>query len=420
MNAPSNSNENGRHLDEGQRLGEALHGQVDSMTEAPLSFDDVAAKARGLRRNRRIAAGVGIAAAAAVIVPTAVLAGGGGTDRSENPPVASSSPDASSSASPTPTGPVEGDFDVSDLPTGAAPGIAWSDGLTIHDAGGTVTVTGVDAIQELAPMGDGWVVTTNDSEGNLEAVLVGPDGSAGKHYPLEGGLATSPEGEVVAWAGPDGSVTVVQSDGEETFTMPAIEAPGPYSAVAVTSEDCKEGRTTDAGCSVLVNTNGERAKAWVTTSHGIVDQVGGGILATTAYHGFLAGITEVHEDLTTCSELQDQPGVTRWKTCDFRLLGFAPDSEHLVAAGSIGDGFADGELGILDAAGTPLVHLISTQESFTSALNQVWEDDDHVLVVTYADGEWAVVRIGLDGSMEYAVPPDKGSDMDRPFFLQSR
>ena len=42
-------------------------------------------------------------------------------------------------------------------------------------------------------------------------------------------------------------------------------------------------------------------------------------------------------------------------------------------------------------------------------------------MVTYQAAEWAVVRLGTDGSMEYAVPPraDKG-DMEAPFHLQVR
>ena len=44
-----------------------------------------------------------------------------------------------------------------------------------------------------------------------------------------------------------------------------------------------------------------------------------------------------------------------------------------------------------------------------------------MLVVTYSDGEWAVVRLGVDGSMEYAVPPRRGSsDLRSPFRLQTR
>ena len=67
--------------------------------------------------------------------------------------------------------------------------------------------------------------------------------------------------------------------------------------------------------------------------------------------------------------------------------------------------------------------------SFTAARNgrsatyfdEVWEDATHVLVVTYQAGKWAVVRLGLDGSMEYAVAPRRGSsDVRSPFQLQTR
>jgi hypothetical protein len=409
---------NSTNDDEGRRLRDALHGQVDSMTEAPLSLDDVSSRAHRIRRNRMVAAGVGIAAAVAIIVPAGMMAGGA-FQRSADPDYASGSASPTTSTSPTPAPTT--DFDVADLPTGPAPALAWADGLTIHRADGTtVTARGVDRIDQLAPMGDGWVIATQDGAGNLQVVRLSADGTAGDRYPLDGHLATSPEGQVVAWASPTGEVTVIQSGGAETFTMPPITAAGPYSAIAVSSEDCKEGRTTEAGCSVYVNTVGARSQAWVSTSHGFADRVGGGIRSTTAVHGFLAGITEYHNDMTTCSQLQDAPGVVRWETCDFRLVGFAPNSEHLVAVGSIGDGFGDGELAILDAGGNPLVHLVSTQASFTSSMDQVWEDDTHVLTVTYQDGRWAVVRIGLDGSMEYAVAPVQGSDFDRPFFLQSR
>ena len=63
-------------------------------------------------------------------------------------------------------------------------------------------------------------------------------------------------------------------------------------------------------------------------------------------------------------------------------------------------------MGILDAAdGTVLVDLRSDGQHQTTALKLAWEDDEHALLVTCADGQWAVVRFGLDGTMEYAVPP---------------
>lgn len=407
---------------EGRSVGRVLHDRVDPLNESPLTLEDVSSRARTMRRHRRIAVGVGIVAAAAVVVPLAALAGGG-LSRSSDPGFAtgSPSPNGSVSASPTPTpggGPAP--LDVSALPTGTAPAIDWAGGTTIHHPDGTsAEVPGLGRILQVVPMGAGWIAAVGGEQGELEAVRVSSNGTAGDPTPLDGGLAVSPEGQVVAWAAPDGSVTVVQAQGTETFEMKPINAPGPYSAVAVTSEDCKEGRTTDAGCSVIVNTLGEHPRAYQTTSHGLVDELPGGVLKATAYHGLTAGITEVHDDLTTCSALLDGAAV-RWRTCDFRVLGFSPDTEHLVAVGSVGDGLGDGELAILDATGDPLVHLVSTRQHPTSVVQVAWEDDDHVLAVTWAGGQWAVVRIGLDGSMEYAVAPVAGTDTDRPFALQAR
>jgi len=134
-----------------------------------------------------------------------------------------------------------------------------------------------------------------------------------------------------------------------------------------------------------------------------------------------AGITDVNDDLTTCSAVRDAATLsTQWKTCDHRLLAYSPDAAHLLGVGSIGDGFADGQVAILDASdGTVLVDLRSDEQHQTGALQLTWEDDSHALMVTYADQRWAVVRLGLDGSMEYAVPPRAGSQDARPFFLQS-
>ena len=57
------------------------------------------------------------------------------------------------------------------------------------------------------------MVATDDSQGNLEAVLVDASGAAGDRYPLDGSLATSPEGDVVAWVAPDGTVRAVDDGG---------------------------------------------------------------------------------------------------------------------------------------------------------------------------------------------------------------
>jgi hypothetical protein len=416
-----------RFDDDERALSRALHGKVDQMNDAPLGLGQVQGAARVVRRRRRIAAGAGLAAAAVIVVPTAIIAAGGLDRGVDEPPPATSSatPDPTRSASQTATPQrTTAPLDVADLPTGPAPAIEWSDGRDVHRADGSVAEgvlpTNADGF---APMGPGWIVTSHDESGAAYAQWVPESGvSTAQVYDLDGALATSSEGEVVAWAEPDGGVRVVQSDGEEAYDMRAIDAPGAYSAVAVTTEDCKEGHSSDAGCTVFVNTVGEQAQVWLTSSHGFAERFDEGIRTMTAWtDGAYAGITEVRDDTSTCSAVRDPSTLsTVWDTCDNRLVDFSPGGDHLLGVGSIGDGFGDGQVSILDAAdGTVLVDLRSDEDHQTSVVQMAWEDDSHVLMVTYADGAWAIVRLGLDGSMEYAVPPREGDQFERPFFLQS-
>lgn len=413
-------------------LSRALHRRVDRMHDAPLGLDDVQSRA-GTMRRRRVVIGAGIAAALVVVVPTAIVATGG-FDRSSQDlrpatttPSATEASDPSATASPSPS-PTEASgpatpFDVSGLPTGAPPAIEWRDGRNVHRADGSVAADALpEGVDGFAPMGSGWIVSSRDDQGAIVRFVGGDELTTAQVYDLDGGLATSSDGEVVAWAEPDGGVRVVQRGGEEVYEMTPISAPGPYEAVTVTSADCKEGRTTDAGCTVFVNTVGEQSQAWLTSSHGIAERYDEEVQQLTAWSdGAYAGITDFNDDLTTCSAVRDPSSLsTRWETCDHRLLAFSPDAAHLLGVGSVGDGFADSQVAIVDAAdGTVLVDLRSDEQHQTAALQLAWEDDSHALMVTYAYGRWAVVRLGLDGSMEYAVPPRPGDQFQRPFFLQS-
>ena len=40
-----------------------------------------------------------------------------------------------------------------------------------------------------------------------------------------------------------------------------------------------------------------------------------------------------------------------------------------------------------------------------------------MLASVFQDGRWALVRIASDGSMEYAVPPVAGADVENPYVL---
>jgi hypothetical protein len=104
-----------------------------------------------------------------------------------------------------------------------------------------------------------------------------------------------------------------------------------------------------------------------------------------------------------CSVLADRRGRPRWQTCDHRLLDTSPDGRHL--------------LGMVGPSRYGRVRAVSL---FTRAGDLVaewarppgtrieevrWEDAGHVLAVVHSGAEWSLVRVGTDGSVEYALAP---------------
>jgi hypothetical protein len=113
----------------------------------------------------------------------------------------------------------------------------------------------------------------------------------------------------------------------------------------------------------------------------------------------------------------------RWETCDNQLADISPDNQHVLGTPAYADGFGPQVLDVLGTADGSVARTFAAARDGSSAtyFDEVWEDTEHVLVVTYQDGEWAVVRLGVDGSMEYAVAPRAGSmDIRSPFQLQNR
>ena len=88
------------------QLNRTLREHADGVHGAPLAFDDVRGRATSIRRRRRLASGLGVAAAIAVIVPTAMFATKG-NDSSPQPATALPTVTDTNTPSPTST-PVDG------------------------------------------------------------------------------------------------------------------------------------------------------------------------------------------------------------------------------------------------------------------------------------------------------------------------
>ena len=163
------------------------------------------------------------------------------------------------------------------------------------------------------------------------------------------------------------------------------------------------------------------ARGYYTSSHGIVDRAPKMRLVSTGRGRYLGGITKI-SNTGTCSVMLRRWRAS-WRTCANRFSDISTDNKHVLGLPAYGDGFGPTALDLLKTRDGAVVHSFTPSRRGNSAtyFDEVWEDAGHVLVVTYQEDEWAIVRLGLDGSMEYAVAPRAGSiDTQNPFELQSR
>ena len=167
-------------------LNRTLRKHADGVQGAPLAFDDVRGRATSIRRRRRLASGLGVAAAIAVIVPTAMFATQG-NDSSPQPATALPTITDTNTPSPTSTPTMGSDphgLGVSDLPPGAPPAVPL-----VTDGDYAVASTGEASVR--------WTP---------EGVVVDAGGQTFGPYPSSSGLARNAAGSAVAWATDEGDV----------------------------------------------------------------------------------------------------------------------------------------------------------------------------------------------------------------------
>lgn len=323
-------------------------------------------------------------------------------------------------------------LDVRDLDLGAPPAVAWTERRAgrnvIHGPDGTTTPVPNNVV-ELAPMGSGYVVQTALNRPTTVRWVAADGTPARRAWRTGQGLAVSARGGAVAFAGRAGKVWSIDQEGDRVLRLASVPVTGTARAVAVTGESCKEGEAAGegagegagdpgVGCSIAVN---GAHRAFRTTSHGIVEQVPRLRQVTTGRGRWIGGITSFSE-MGSCSAMMRRQFL-RWTTCDHQLSDIAPDNQHVLGTPAYADGFGPTTLEVLSTEdGTTTRRFTYARDGHSATyFDEVWEDAAHVLVVTYQDGAWAVVRLGVDGSMEYAVAPRPGTvDTRAPFHLQTR
>jgi hypothetical protein len=368
-----------------------------------LDMRQVLDRAGEIRRGRRMRATILMAACVlAIAVPTALVA----TSSHDKPVPPAHSTKVDSSP-----------LTLQGLGRGALPknGYAADGTYTVGDEAIGLGV-GKETIVSVARFDSGVMVATRDEGGDLTAHFVdNQGGSTGLSWPMEGDFAVSDDGSVAAFVEPDGTPVGVL-DGSSVIQFMRTPRGTGFDAVAV-SGTCTGTPDDKDPCAVWVQSSGRKPESWFVTSNASSTARSEYVkLADVRAGDRAAGITKVHDDLSTCSAVEapglDAPG---WRTCGHQMVAFSPDGRHLLAQPD-GDGLGPTSLILYDADnGDVLVELAVADQGYVRQM--VWEDNTHVLATVYQQGQWAIVRIGLDGSREYAVPPVAATDDVTPPFL---
>ena len=399
---------NTNHDELERMLGRQLHDQVDHMGGHPLGLGDVKGRAGRIRRNRRIAAGVGVAAAVAIIAPVAMFVAQGldGAERELDP-------------APSPDAPVEiarTTLTLDGLDRGDAPGVEYftPDGVVLPEGG----LQELDAsYQALVPSeaDDGWIAVEPDRQGiRYFSEDFEPRGGSSK----TDGFATTPDRSWVTWSAPEpgGQTLLVRSTTAmkpgTAWDFPEFPAVMPVGFLAedrvvFQTVDQQDG-SVDAG---IAEPDGS-----VTELPGVV-----GVATASPANGLIAVQTRTNKDASGCFGVVDpdvSTGNPVWETCDHSLGAFSPDGRYVMASSPYGDGFGLTTLDVLDAeTGEMVARFTQAGNTRIDLVMPVWESDGTIVAVA-AEGETqTMVRLGVDGTLEEVVDPVEGVYGDLYFYL---
>jgi hypothetical protein len=272
-----------------------------------------------------------------------------------------------------------------------------------------------------APMGRG-AIGTFGTETGPEVQVVNGSGHVTSSFVTHYGLAVSPDRSIVGWLlGRLNNPHVVEGGGSRTFDLPRI-GHGLAIGTIAGAKTCKEQSPEGGGCTVFVNTAHDHG-VWVSTSHGIVTQVGPMRSVTDVdQRGRVIGRT-ADSGGKPCFAMWKPSGHRLWKTCRSRLTTLSPGGRRVIGTGRFGDLH---RVTLYDDTGHRLASYTAKGDDHISHVT--WEDATHVLAEVFelgasshcpgaCRGHWAVVRLGVDGSAELATPAVKGKIDFRPYLL---
>jgi hypothetical protein len=355
-------------------LRDGLHAEAARTDHVPTPLEQVAWRARSVRRTRRArVAAVSLVAAAAVATPVALTVPGLlADDRDE---------DRASQV-------------FGSLPESYGPTVAWVDGDRYHSADGQTSPLGVTDVQSFVPFRGGLLATLRADlpVGQSRVVTVDPDGSIGSDECGSPRLGLDQEGEVAV------SLTVDECSPRWSGAALAwqdVRSPEPDDDLLAMPTDMMTDPVAVRGDLTFYNAaelDGREPGAYrLVTGLGPPERIPGlgAVVDVTLDGGWVAGTTtdgrEVVADAASGEVRAELPS---------RAMSFSPDGEHVAAVS-----LSDGRLEVLDAATGALV--VAT-DAGTFDGRFAWESDDRLLAVAVDGDHETLVRVDLDGTVSRA------------------
>lgn len=395
------------------RLSRGLHDRAGDLHGAPLDLDEVLRTARGIRRRRQVLAGVAAAVVVAVAVPVGLSATG--STRADRPVApATTSPSGTpttTSASPSPTPDPSGaavPLTVDGARAGAPARVDYLRGRTLVRPDGTTQELPA-SYDSIYPYRGGWVAIQRRA-GATYVVQLDASGGVGSSVPGGDRLAVSADGLEVAWfeSGKPGRMVLGTSNGHSDGDT-SVPVTGRYATPVGFL----------APGSVAYQVDGENPTSWVT-DFGSSTQRLAGVLRVTATNQerALVGVQTSYDSGTGRSCWRagtNRGGDQEGTSCEWTIRSFSVDGAHWVGFPSGTDGLGATGVGILDAGTGDVVAAFERRGTGDAFVNEaVWEDESHVLATLHEGGEWHLVRLGADGTVE-TVDDLPGAAEDCPF-----
>lgn len=292
-------------------------------------------------------------------------------------------------------------IDLTKLEKGEDMTIPYVRGTTLHSPLKTYDLD--KTYHQVLRFSDSTYVVAMNADNPYVGVINAEDPSKFELWDTTGKIVVNEEQDAVLWVGTDGDPYVLRQ-GQEPEPLPGVQ--GSYvTPIALINQDLAYLSVQRADGSMEV---------WTSSAEGGTARVKGIMAASDAYADsdriWVLGATEM-KDGGSCWTVLGEPGDDTWKTCDYSLDDFNTDGSKILAGPAYRDGFGDGEVAILDASDGSV---LAAPELGGGAVivGTAWEGEDTILANVYQDGEWAIVRIHADGSVDLATEPVKGSEQD--------